>query len=309
MQRSGTTADIAISGLVGTGTHSIEARFNGGAWTTIAVSASGTFSGTLSGQNQGQGALEARYVDQPWQMATVIPVGIGDVFVVAGQSNASGRGSNSQSYSGSSGARLFGNNYLWSNLSDPSDSDSGQVDTVSSDSIASGSVWPLVATSFLLDQAVPIAFIPCAKGGTSITQWQPGADHFDRSTLYGSMAYRATNVGGIKAVLWWQGETDALASMSQATYNSNLDSLANAINSDLSVTLVPCKLQTCTGIPDVDESRINAAIAQAWGDNPNVTQGPDLTGITSNDAFHLTTDVNLQAAATLWWSALEAAFY
>mgnify|MGYP003489772185 CR=1 FL=1 len=65
-QRHGGAADIHVSGSVSGGvTGSIEARFNGGAWTSVAPIRSGAFSGVLSAQPQGQGALEIRLAEAP----------------------------------------------------------------------------------------------------------------------------------------------------------------------------------------------------------------------------------------------------
>lgn len=240
-----------------------------------------------------------------------------DVFVIAGQSNASGRGTNNQTYtgSGSVGALNYNNAYHLTNLIDPVDANTGQVDSVSSDTtpVAAGSIWPLLATHHISNTGRTPIFVPCAKGATSITAWLPGADHQDRTTLYGSMVYRAlqaANYGTLRAVLWWQGETDAVAAMSQATYNGHLDTIANAVMADLGVPLMPCKFQRCSGITDANEDAINAAIAEAWGDNANVATGPDLTGITtdSGDGLHLNADAKLSSAAALWWTALETEF-
>lgn len=307
-QRSGATGAIAITGTVNSGVHDVEARFNGGSYTTIATSATGAFSGSLTAQAQGQGTLDVRFVDAPGTIISVPYVGIGDVFIIAGQSNAVGQGTNNQVYSHATlKAGIFRNDYQWYELSDPTDANAGQVDTVSKDTTTLGSYWPLIATSYMADRSLPIAFVPCAMGGTVLLAWQPGANHQDRTTLYGSMIYRALQTG-CKAVLWHQGETDAINGNTQATYNSQLDTLANAINTDLGVKLMPCKFQRCSGITDANENTINAAIAEAWGDNANVLTGPDLTGLNSNDSLHLQSDVNLSAAAALWWTAIETAF-
>ena len=298
---------IPISGTTNS-TATIEARFNGGAWATIATGVSGAWSGTLTGQTPGQGVLEVRRIDTLYTV-TIPYVGLGDIFIVAGQSNASGRGTSAQVYSGTPRATLFGNDYLWKELRDATDSGVGQVDLVSDDSAfaPNGSAWPLLATSFLASQSVPCAFVPCAMGGLGIVSWLPGANHQDRTTLYGSMAYRALQAGA-KAVLWWQGETDAVASMSQATYNGHLDTIANALMTDLGIKLMPCKLQTFTAATQPQQDAINAAITEAWGDNANVLTGPDLTGLAADDTFHLKTDGKLASAAALWWTALQAAF-
>ena len=210
----------------------MEGRFNGGAWTPLtSYSESGlTFSGTLPSQAQGQGTLEIRCTAHPSEYNTVSDIGIGDVFIIAGQSNAVGQGTSNQAYSGSLKATLFANSYTYENCLDPTDSSVDQVDTVSLDPFPTGSVWPLIATEIMADQNVPVMFIPCAKGGTAISQWQPGVNHQDRSTLYGSMIYRALQQSnGVKAVLWWQGESDALAGQSPAYYSAQLAALATSI--------------------------------------------------------------------------------
>lgn len=310
-QRNGSNqASIAISGTyrdIPVAPTAIEARFNGGSWVTIDASPSGgNFSGTLSDQTAGQGDLEVRFSNDTSVVASVQHIGIGDIFVVAGQSNASGRGENNQVYSHATiEAALFGNDYAWKELVDPSDSNVNQDDNVSSDSNAAGSPWPLIATSFLADQGVPIAFVPCAKGGTSINDWQKGTDN-DRSTLYGSMQYRVGQVGGCKAVLWHQGERDVSIGTAEATYNLDLDDLANDINTDLGCKMIVANIHDITG----DEAAVNNAITTAISDNSNVLQGPDNSGITTSpDSLHFTTDAELLALASRWWSALQTAFY
>lgn len=313
MQRTGTTGDISISGFYLGSPTAIEASFNGGEYGVIDASPSGgSFSGTLATQSQGQGTLTVRFANDTSVSTAISYVGIGDVFVVGGQSNASGRGTNNQSYSHATlKACLLGNDYAWKELADPTDSNTGQVDAVSDDAAAAGSCWPLLATSIMSDQSVPVAFVPASKGGTTFANWQPGADHQDRSTLYGSMVYRALQIGSIKAVLWWGGERDAVLGTAEATVNSDLDTLANAINADLGVSLVACKIEDLSTYGEgYDESAVNAAITTAWGDNANVLQGPDFSDITpSTDGVHFVTDAELQTAASRWWTAIEALFY
>lgn len=229
-----------------------------------------------------------------------------NVYIIAGQSNASGQGTR---YNKCVTAGLFGNDYQYKQLRDPTDSIHHQVDAVSKEtSKQKGSVWPVFAADLIASSGAGVYFVPCALGGTGVADWQPGADHQDRSTLYGSMVYRALQVqtdgGTLKAVLWWQGEHDVSLGTSQASYNSQLDTIANAVNSDLSIKIMPCKLQGIDG----DESAVNAAISEAWGDNANVLTGPDLSGLTSDDGAHLISNSNIDSAAALWLAAIETAF-
>jgi hypothetical protein len=325
-QRNGTTGSISISGSQNSViAHDIEASFNGGSYQTIATNAApGAFSGTLTGQAQGEGTVTVRLKDLTNASASVNNVGIGDVFVIAGQSNASGRATNNQSYTSSGGltASLYGNDNVWHDLTDPTDSPASQVDVVSKEDSNSnalgssqgspgGSYWPKLASYIIANQNVPVAFIPTALGGTGIALWQPGANHEDRTTLYGSMVYRALAVGGVRAVLWHQGETDAHNAMSQSTYTADLAAIAAAIHSDLGVKLVPAKLQSGgTYASQSNLNTVNAAIAAEWAGDANVAGGADLSGLTVDDGFaHLQSDANMASAGQLWWNSLRDNIY
>lgn len=50
-----------------------------------------------------------------------------------------------------------------------------------------------------------IGLIPCADGGTSITQWQPGGTIFDYSVMLAKFAMRTSR---LSAIIWHQGESD-----------------------------------------------------------------------------------------------------
>lgn len=311
-------ADIDITGTYGGSPTAIEARWNGGAWTTIdAAPAGGTYSGTLANQTAGQGTLEVRFTNDVLITDSAAYVGVGELFLCWGQSNMSGRGTSNQSYTHATlRAVLFGNDYLWKNLVDPYDSNSSQVDAVSSDAAAAGSFIPLLATELMSRLGVPVGFIPANKGGTSITEHLPGVDHQDRTTLYGSAVYRALQVGGVLAVLYYQGETDGLdgsttglTNMPAATFNGHLDTIANAVQVDLGVKLMPCKLHLCT---DRDITLVNQGIATAWGDNANVLTGPDLTTLGSLvgvDGVHINSSANLLLVAEAWADAIELALF
>lgn len=314
-RNASSNANITISGNVGTGTHDLEARFNQGPWQTVATGASGTYSVTLSNQFQGQGFVQVRCADTPNAVAFVPNVGVGEVFVISGQSNASGRGSNNQTTGDypTPFVSMLGNDYTWQLCKDPTDSNVGQVDTVSSDASAAGSLWPMVGGQLSGALGVPVALIPCSLGATSVTDWQPSGGATNRSSLYGSMVWRAkyANPGGVRAVLWWQGEQDAAASMSQADYYSNFTNFTANVATDIGCKVIPCKLQNSSSAPvAAGQAAINSAIGQAWASNVNTSTGPDLTGINTapEDPVHLITTAKLSQAAALWKSALQTVY-
>ncbi len=323
VQQAGGLGSIAISGTnTDTAAHPIQASFNGGAWVTIAASVAGgaTFTGTLAGQAAGGGVLTVRFGDSVTNTTAVNNIGIGDIFVIAGQSNAVGQGLVNQTSANTNlAAGFFSLAYGWGQLTDPVGSATNAADSVwtSGTLNAGGSVWPLVATQLMALLKYPVAFVPCAKDSTGLTydsgsgKWLPiPASHVDRTTLYGATVYRAQLVGS-RAILWWQGETDAGNATTQAAYFAALQSLVAAFQADLpGVPFVPCKLLNLGSfIPAANVATINAAIGQAWTGIAGVKPGPDLSDIVADSPPHITTSANLATAAARWAQAIYQALY
>lgn len=314
-QRQGSTGNILIAGYVSnTPSYVVEVSTDGVNWHILLSSDVPFFQGWINGVTQGQYIISVRIAGGGPQR-DVLYVGIGDVFVIGGQSNGSGRLVYKQIYAHPTlKAGLFGNNYLWGELKDFTDSISGQIDPVSAGDAGVGSIWPLVATLFMADQGVPVAFIPAAKGGSSIIAWRP-TDPFNRATLYGSMVNRIYTAapGGIKAVLWQQGETDAGQRMAGLMYAQLLNELADELYMDTGAPLVVAQIHFMTAltVPPALQWQIRSGIASATTANEHIIAGPDLSPILSTDAAgqHYTTNAAGQQAAALWWAALENAFY
>lgn len=302
------TADIPISGTyVGTPT-AIEARWDSGDWTTIDASPSaGAFSGELSSQSAGQGTLEVRFTNQTSITTSVANVGIGDVFLVAGQSNAEGRLTNSQSYSHATlVATMYREDGSWAELADPTDSD-----------VATGSPWPLLATSIMADQSVPVAFITAADGATGLLapngDWVKGGTNFTATdTLVAN-----SGVNGLRAILWHQGEKDADNGRSRELYAAALSQMLDDLQTALgfgAVKLVAAQLAEVTnGATDDAIDAIRLAIADAWDDDADILPGPVLFDVNLSDAggdgLHFKTDAEGQLLADRWWRALRAGIY
>jgi sialate O-acetylesterase len=57
---------------------------------------------------------------------------------------------------------------------------------------------------------VPVGLVPVAHGGTSMAEWDPEKKDEEGKSLYGSMLRQVRAAGGrVKGVLWDQGESDA----------------------------------------------------------------------------------------------------
>jgi len=310
--------DIPISGTYAGEPTAIEASFNGSDWITIdANPSSGTFSGDFPGALVGQGTLSVRFVNDTEASYTVNNIGVGDIFIISGQSNASGRGFNEQTYTHPTlKASLFGNDDTWKELADPTDSDIGQIDSVSTDNISGsldgGSPWPLVATQIMANHDVPVAFVPTAKGGTTATQWQPAVDNSDPSTLYGSMNRRIAAVGGtVAGVLWFQGESDANTAITSQAYQADLETIFDTLNANFpgTKTIVGQIGQSSFSGND----RIRSGQIQIVTDNSNALMGPTTYDINladeGGDTLHFKSDGDLQLFADRWYAAIDKEIY
>lgn len=66
------------------------------------------------------------------------------------------------------------------------------------------------AKMMLQRTGVPIGLLPCAHGGTSMDQWSPTLKDKEGDSLYGATYRRFLATGGrIRGILWYQGESDA----------------------------------------------------------------------------------------------------
>jgi hypothetical protein len=175
------------------------------------------------------------------------------------------------------------------------------VDSVADDGSApSASPWPILGDLLAARDAVPVAFVPCAKGSTTHSQWVPGADHFDRSTLYGQMAHRA-QLAGARAVLWYIGESDALASTSAATVQAHVETIAAAVAADLGIPSYHAKIHSWTSGPSI--AAVNTGITAGVAAAANALPGPDQSAVVLGNIHYLTTP-ELTQLATAWRDAL-----
>lgn len=122
-----------------------------------------------------------------------VRVGVGEVFLVAGQSNAVGSAQTLfRAPSDVRSARLQPDGGLhWQAGDDP------QTD------LGGGSPWPELGRLITTQERVPVGFINVAMGGTHIGDWAVGTPLHARLVK----ALEATRPHGVRAVLWLHGES------------------------------------------------------------------------------------------------------
>jgi hypothetical protein len=166
------------------------------------------------------------------------------VFVLAGQSNMSGRGAVAElppDFPRHRG-RLwsFSNADRWIEAAEPIDDATGQVDAVSAD--PSAGVGPGLAFADALAASLPdvrIGLVPCAKGATSIREWQSSNA---RDALFGSCLRRirlACPEGRIAGILWHQGESDAATAADARLWGTRFAEVVKGFRSELGDETLP----------------------------------------------------------------------
>ena len=91
------------------------------------------------------------------------------------------------------------------------------------------------ANQYAIDHNVDVGIIPCADGGSSLSQWMPGALLFDHACYQAELASRTSTIA---AVLWHQGESDC-DEKNEPLYKERLTTIINALRDKLNLHDVP----------------------------------------------------------------------
>ena len=136
-------------------------------------------------------------------------LGVGDIYVIAGQSNASGTGKGAAMDGPMLGVHLFANDELWKLATHPVEDATNSLHPATVTGMFHGhSPWLAFAKTIYLKTGIPVGLIPTALGGSPIARWVKSDD--TPGDLFDNMADMVQKAGGkIAGVLWYQGESDA----------------------------------------------------------------------------------------------------
>jgi hypothetical protein len=232
--------------------------------------------------------------------ATCEPFGVGEVFLVAGQSYATNT-NDERLHVTDPALRVSALNTAtgaWSVAHDPQPAP---------DNTDGGSIWPPLGDTLVKRFRVPVAFANVAVGATSSAQWLPGEPLHDRLSSVGA------SLGRFRAVLWQQGESDVIAGTTTARYVDNLQRIRRSAVSAWGFEPVWMAAKS-THHPTVyndpaGEGRIRDAIDQlssitgfAAGPDTDILTGEHRGDINSRRHFSA---AGQRAAAALWMQTLS----
>ena len=202
----------------------VEYRLDGGTWTRLKLASEGhqdakvLFGGRFSAA-PGAHQVEVRALrdGKPLAAAPAVAFFVGEVFVVTGQSNSANHGA-VKTKAASDQVFTLTPQGTWQPCADPQPGASG----------GGGSILPALGDELQKRLGVPIGFIPCGIGATSVREWLPVGITFPNpptilsrvkktadgqwesdGKAYAMLVKRMGSVPAFRAVLWHQGESDA----------------------------------------------------------------------------------------------------
>ena len=213
-----TEGKVMVAGSLVKGTGhpgTLEARIAAGDWRKLAEMAAGAteFRGELNAPAGGWYRLEVRVREEGGGAAegAVEHIGVGEVFVVAGQSNSANHGEEKQQTK--TGLAASFHDGKWQLANDPQPGASG----------GGGSFIPAFGDAMAERFKVPVGIVATGVGATSVREWLPRGTRFpnpptltgrvtqladggweSKGTLFDNLVKRMQEAGprGFRAVLW-----------------------------------------------------------------------------------------------------------
>jgi hypothetical protein len=226
---------------------------------------------------------------------TVEHVGVGELFVVAGQSNSANHGEEKQSPQTGLVAAFDG--AKWQLAHDPQPGASG----------GGGSFIPALGDDIARRLKVPVGFVACGIGATSVREWLPKGSTFPNPpTIESRVTKRADGLWeskgeafdmfvarmrplgqqGFRAVLWHQGESDAnqrdpSRTLAGPLYRQSLETVIRESRREIGWAPPWFVAQVSYHVPGDESSlEIRAAQASLWKDGIAL-EGPDSDSLKS----------------------------
>jgi len=225
------------------------------------------------------------------------PFGVGEVFVVAGQSYAVGANDENLRVEESQ-QRVATFNWRedrWQVANDPIPHAGPK-----------GSLWPALGDILVPLLRVPVGFVNAAVGGTSTRQWSVDGK------LFTDLVTAGKKTGDFRAVLWQQGESDVIEKTSRVDYVARVktirDSAMQAWNLDVPWLPAKSTLHPTVYRAPPQEETIRGAIGDLWK-LPGFRPGPDTDVLDAENrggpqTMRHFSGIGQRRAAQLWFAAI-----
>lgn len=162
---------------------------------------------------------------------------VGDLYVIAGQSNSAGYGRQPVYDPPERGVCLFRNCGRWDIAAHPLNDSTGTVFPENTEGGNPGHApWLAFAKMIKRETGIPVGLIQASLGGSSLASWNPE----ESGHLYRSMLARIRAAGNrVRGVLWYQGCSDSNAAETSSTYQTRFLGFVRQLRSDLDSPELP----------------------------------------------------------------------
>jgi hypothetical protein len=309
----------------------------------------GYFQGTLNNVPAGWYTLEIRTVRSgiTLEAGVINRVGVGDVFMIAGQSNGQGYFDNSNNPIGLASAteKVVTHDYgvYCSNENFPLPV-LGQIFELTKPSTAGFASWCYgrLGENLVNSTGFPVAFFNSGASGSTSDNWKVSSDGGATNNIFTSQQFcshldenggRPFSIGlpysnfkrglnyynslfGARAVLWHQGESDKVQNVSAVTYQSNLNYVIAKSRSDFSNNL-PWVISRVSFIDGAPSATITGAQTGLINNSNQIFAGPEtddinnntISGSRDNINLHFSKIVGMPLLANAWSSYLNSSFF
>lgn len=264
--------------------------------------------------------VTAKKDGQTVDVQTIDRVGVGEIFITAGQSNSASFASGNAETTPQDD-RVVSYDYAndtWVLAEDPQVSlgepneytswgnEEGQTRT-------GGSPWPTLGDLLTAELDVPVGFINIGWGGSVVANWA------DENSRYPRMrkAVTAFGINGVRAVLWHQGENDSTMGTTAEAYQESLQTVIAKSRQDAGwdipwVVAIAAYHNKVEATPERQE-QVRQGQLHTIAETENVYRGPytdDMLGTEYRDGtgVHFTLK-GLKEHAARWADALMTAFF
>lgn len=232
-------------------------------------------------------------------------IGVGDVFVIAGQSNAAGRAKTPVTDTPELGVHVFRPSEKWDIATHPLADTTDGIHIGNFENHNPGHTpWLAFAKRIKAEMGYPIGLVPCAYGGSPLRWWNPD----ENGALLKNML---EHLGGIKpkAVLWYQGEAEGYEKAAQ-TYLQRFEAFVGHVRKALNLPdlyFFTVQLNRCVNesTEELDRqwgiAREAQRMASATINNLAIVPSNDLS---LYDFIHNSTEANLVVAQRVASAAL-----
>ena len=233
-------------------------------------------------------------------------VGVGDIYVIAGQSNAAGYGREPVVDPPTPGVHVLRHNGNWDMAMHPLGDNRENTKANFEEGRLEHSPYLCFARELMQTIGYPIGLIAMAQGGSPLHHWNPEEDGRLYHDMIGTVKQATDSLCGM---LWYQGCSDAALPVCD-TYLDRFTAFAEHARRDLGeITILTCQINRTTN-PDVLEdtdswTTVREAQRMAAEQIPYVFVVPTIDQTVLSDPIHNSAQGNMEIGHRLYRSALQ----